>query len=573
MRHYGNIANIKLSKEDIVDVVIGGSPCQGLSVAGKRAGLNDERSGLFMEQIRITKEMRELDKRINGRTGESVRPRYGIWENVPGALSSGTPKGEDFRIVLEEFCRIADPEVRIPSYPAGGWPSSGIIVADEWSVAWRILDNQYWGKTIRDRDTGNLLQMGAPQRRRRIALVADFGGTSAGKILFESESMCGDYRQSEEAREGTTDDAQGSVGGNSSVRCLNPWDIQSHRIYDSDGSFASLYSAGTSGAQNCGVLIENAEECACGFLGKNGSKAFSIGYSVESTPTLRCTQIPDVVIPINEQIVTRHKAIGKGTGLGIGKENDPAFTIQAAHPHAVCYANVFRSGSCAHFVEGEFGTLKKSGGDCGGRSETLVVCQKHDQQSLVFDMTHANDVKRKYKDICPTLQHRMGTVGNQIPIKVDETQEPRKYVVRRITPLECSRLQGLPDCDGGWCNVPPQETVTDEELSFWKPLWDDWCAINGVKPKTDNQIIKWLKKPISESAQYEMYGNGIARPPWQFVCGRVSRQYDEAPTMCSLFDGTGSFPLIWESINGKGTAVWSSEVNPDAVRVSKYRIG
>ena len=120
MRHYGNIANIKLSKEDIVDVVIGGSPCQGLSVAGKRAGLNDERSGLFMEQIRVTKEMRELDKRINGRTGESVRPRYGIWENVPGALSSGTPKGEDFRIVLEEFCRIADPEIRIPAYSVGG---------------------------------------------------------------------------------------------------------------------------------------------------------------------------------------------------------------------------------------------------------------------------------------------------------------------------------------------------------------------------------------------------------------------------------------------------------------------
>ena len=197
----------------------------------------------------------------------------------------------------------------------------------------------------------------------------------------------------------------------------------------------------------------------------------------------------------------------------------------------------------------------------------------HDQQAVVYDMTHACDVVREYTDVCPTLQHRMGTGGNQIPIKVDEGQKPRKYVVRRITPLECSRLQGLPDCDGGWCNVPPQETVTDEELLFWRPLWDDWCVINGVKPKTDNQIIKWLKKPIAESAQYEMYGNGIARPPWQFVCGRVSRQYDETPTMCSLFDGTGSFPLIWESINGKGTAVWSSEVNPDAVRVSKYRIG
>ena len=131
MKHYGNIVNIKLTKEDIVDVVIGGSPCQGLSVAGKRAGLSDERSGLFMEQIRITKEMRELDKRINGRTGESVRPRYGIWENVPGALSSGTPKGEDFRIVLEEFCRIADPKVRIPAYSAGG---GGLTAESSWQM-------------------------------------------------------------------------------------------------------------------------------------------------------------------------------------------------------------------------------------------------------------------------------------------------------------------------------------------------------------------------------------------------------------------------------------------------------
>lgn len=520
MRHYGNISQIVIQPEDIVDVCIGGSPCQGLSVAGKRAGLEDERSGLFLEQIRVTKEMRELDKRINGHTGESVRPRYAVWENVPGAFSSN--KGEDFRCVLESFAQIADPEVRIPVYSGGGgWPNSGLIVADGWSIAWRVLDTQYWGKTIRDRDTGNVLQVGTPQRRRRIALVADLGGRSAGKVLFESESMRGDSCQSEEAWEGTAADADGSVGGNGGVRCLNPWDVQSHMVYADDGAFASLYSASASGAQNCAVLIRNGDKSAKLFNGSN----FGVWKS------------DDVIAPLTTKSC---KAV-RGDTPPCGSRDESILHGKWAARRMAEISNTL---------------------DC-----------MHDQQAVCYDMTHACDVVREYKDVCPTLQHRMGTGGNQIPIKVDDAKPPRKYMVRRITPLECSRLQGLPDCEGGWCNVPPQESVSKEDLAFWRPLWNDWCAINGIKPKTDNQIIKWLMKPISESAQYEMYGNGIAKPPWQFVCQRVSEQYSNSPTMCSLFDGTGSFPLIWESINGKGAAVWSSEVNPDAVKVSKYRIG
>lgn len=376
--------------------------------------------------------------------------------------------------------------------------------------------------------------MGAPQRRRRIALVADFGGTSAGKILFESESMCGDSRQSEESRKGTTDDAEGSVGRNGGTWGIKSFDAYQHHNWRESETFGTLTTAGAtvrgdtplvvSYRVDCRVLIEKAEEQAELINGSN----FGVWKQ------------EDVVAPLTTKSC---KAVRGDTPLVVTKET-PAY----------CMGN----GQLGGMTMAEFANTL----DC-----------MHDQQAVVYDMTHACDVVREYTDVCPTLQHRMGTGGNQIPIKVDEAQKPRKYVVRRITPLECSRLQGLPDCDGGWCNVPPQDTVTDEELSFWRPLWDDWCAINGVKPKTDNQIIKWLKKPISESAQYEMYGNGIARPPWQFVCGRVSGQYEKAPTMCSLFDGTGSFPLIWESINGKGTAVWSSEVNPDAVRVSKYRIG
>lgn len=129
MIHKGNIANITITQADVVDCVIGGSPCQGLSVAGKRLGLSDERSGLFMEQIRIIKEMREVDKR-SGRSGINVRPRWGVWENVPGALSSGTPKGEDFRIVLEEFIKIADPTATVPRPARGG----GTIVGALWEM-------------------------------------------------------------------------------------------------------------------------------------------------------------------------------------------------------------------------------------------------------------------------------------------------------------------------------------------------------------------------------------------------------------------------------------------------------
>ena len=166
MKHLGDITKIKGCNAPIVDCVIGGSPCQDLSVAGKRAGLAGERSGLYMEQIRIIKEMRHKDEQC-GRTGESIRPRYMVWENVPGAFSSN--KGKDFAAVLEEAIKVADPEAPDVPVPEKGWPTSGCIMGDHWSVAWRVLDAQFWG---------------VPQRRRRIALVADFGGQSAPEILF-----------------------------------------------------------------------------------------------------------------------------------------------------------------------------------------------------------------------------------------------------------------------------------------------------------------------------------------------------------------------------------------------------
>ena len=179
MKHYGDITKISGYDLPIVDVITGGSPCQDLSVAGKRAGLAGQRSGLFMEQMRIVKEMRERD-RASGRTAWAVRPRFMVWENVPGAFSSGQPKGSDFAAVIEEIIKVAEPDASVSvCVPNGGWTKSGCYYAEDgsWSVAWRVHDAQFWG---------------VPQRRKRIALVADFGGLSAPEVLFERKGLRGD---------------------------------------------------------------------------------------------------------------------------------------------------------------------------------------------------------------------------------------------------------------------------------------------------------------------------------------------------------------------------------------------
>ena len=194
MKHLGDITKINGAEIEPVDVITAGSPCQDLSVAGKRAGLAGERSGLFMEQMRIIKEMREHDA-ASGRTDEFIRPRYMVWENVPGALSSN--KGDDFRCVLEETAKIIQEDAVIPGPPKGGWPYSGCIMGDGWSIAWRIHDAQFWG---------------VPQRRKRIALVADFGGASAPEILFVRKGLSRDTEPSKQTRQSIARDSSEGFG-------------------------------------------------------------------------------------------------------------------------------------------------------------------------------------------------------------------------------------------------------------------------------------------------------------------------------------------------------------------------
>jgi len=196
MIHVGDITKLNGAELPPVEIICGGSPCQDLSVAGARAGLAGARSGLFMEQVRIVKEMRTQDE-LRGRTARSVRPRIMVWENVPGAFSSGEPKGEDFRIVLEEICRVKCDSVSVARPDAGKWESAGrILLGADFSLAWRVLDAQYWG---------------VAQRRRRIFLVADFGGRAAPKILFEHNSVPWHPSQSFGAGQGTASAAQGGA--------------------------------------------------------------------------------------------------------------------------------------------------------------------------------------------------------------------------------------------------------------------------------------------------------------------------------------------------------------------------
>ena len=218
MKHVGDITKIRGYDVEPVNVIIGGSPCQDLSIAGRRAGLGGERSGLFMDQIRVIKEMRIIDAIIRGRTGKDIRPRFMVWENVPGAFSSN--KGADFGAVLQETARIIVKESPALSVPKKGWPTAGCIAGMgdggvEFSIAWRVFDAQFWG---------------VPQRRRRIALVADFGGLSAPEILFERESVSGDHAPCRTPKETVTAYVENRAVADDSVLAagFNGWKESDH---------------------------------------------------------------------------------------------------------------------------------------------------------------------------------------------------------------------------------------------------------------------------------------------------------------------------------------------------------
>ena len=541
MQHLGDITKLDGATIEPVWCVTGGSPCQDLSIAGKRAGLAGARSGLFMEQIRVIKEMREHDKQL-GWAGELIRPRYMVWENVPGALSSN--KGRDFAAVLEETIRIVEPEAPGIEVPAKGWPTWGGYrdVDGRWSVAWRVHDAQHWG---------------VPQRRRRIALVADFGGDTAHEILFERTGVSGDLKPRGEAGERPAGNAESGVNpavarsltaradGSPCIDrgpnivcspypggCMTPWDAQSQRVYDENGVSPTLSSRENSGLNRQAVL------CAAFKLG-NSEQARSIGYQEELSPTLNAERggnNPAVVAP-----------------AAYGICSYASNSMMSGNPHSGIYeADTSR-------------TLDLNGGNPACNQGGIAVVQQ------VFDMAHAYDVIRECGETAPSLQARMGAGGNQVPLtygigngQTNEAQgmvteraqtlntmhdaqsvmyvSPARdaLVVRRLTPLECERLQGFPD---GWTDI------------------GDYIDSTGKKRKT------------SDSARYKALGNSIALPFWRWMFGRMAAYLPEGATLGSLFDGIGGFPLCWEDVHGTGTAIWASEIEEFPIAVTKKRFG
>ena len=466
MLHLGDITKISGYEVPIVDCVIGGSPCQDLSVAGKRAGLDGERSSLFLEQLRIIKEMRDRDVR-DGRTNESVRPRYMLWENVPGAFSSHG--GEDFRRVLEEAAKVVDQDAVIPMPPKNKWSKSGCIMGDGWSIAWRVCDAQFWG---------------VPQRRSRIALVADFGGESASEILFVRKSLQGDTDESRTKRKGSASNTQNGIGiqdSNGSVK-----------VYDARGNGDGEVCCTITGDHENRVTDYTALVCGCDV------------YNLSLTGRVVCplttcsggsTSTGPSVIVLDRSAYNQ----GKNAKFNIGIDEDGvAFSHIAKGPGAVCYivdqgggkssASVVKTVDCRNGTEDE----------CNNRL-----------QSVAAHSLNGNNVVR---------------IGLE---------------VRRLTPLECERLQGYPD---GWTDI-------------------------GEYVNT-----KGKKKKVSDAERYKALGNSIALPSWKWVLKRLCACYERDATMASLFDGIGGFPHLWEQINGKGSCLWASEIEDFPMAVTKERI-
>jgi len=305
MKHFGDITKIDGSKVPIVDIITGGSPCQDLSIAGKRAGLQGERSGLFMEQIRVIKEMHDECRRTN----KPIRPRIMVWENVCGALSSGNPNGEDFRIVLEETARVVDSNASIPRLPSGeSWSNAGCILGDRWSIAWRVHDAQFWG---------------VPQRRRRIALVADFRGQCAPEILFERESLSRNTQEDKGKEQTDTANSRTS---------LNP-------------------------------TISFQERAGCDGGAKESSYNVTEQGPCQQSTTNMCST---VAIEGNGQ---RNSHNGDGYA-----ETDKMYTLNTVERHSVAYS---QDAYDKYTETDKAATIKQSGGVYGGGSEALIVSRRN----------------------------------------------------------------------------------------------------------------------------------------------------------------------------------------------------
>lgn len=554
VKHYGDVNKLNGGDLEPVDVVTFGSPCTALSVVGLRHGLHGTQSVLFFQAIRIIREMRE---KTNGQY-----PRWAVWENVPGALSS--QNGRDFREVLESLIRIKDPEADVPMPDAGGrhavptssedttvpqertqhaekrdgrhgkWMHAGEIMGDGYSLAWRVLDAaQGWG---------------VAQRRKRVFAVLDLDGSCAGKVLFESEGVSGYTPPRPEARKGAARGAEESAGA-------------------AGGKISSTF----------------------GFCTEHSAESRGIGYEAERSPTLRAGVVPGIAIQYNptasrikisEDGICQTLCSLMGTGgnqvpltmmekkaYGIG--SDQSHAMLSKNPHAGIYeAETSRTLDCnggnaccnqggmlvvesVAFVQNQRDELREPGGQSG----TISASPGSQTANRTYCMTTGSftqldgDVAppimaKDFKDppvvgrddpayaldrACFTsgenAQYRMNITEEKAPTLVAEgpsavASPDTEYLVRRLTPGECCRLQGYPD---GWCENLKSPAPSNRETDRWEAIFEEYRQAigKGSKPKTRRQIIKWLQNPHTDSAEYKAYGNSVAVPCVFFILAGI----------------------------------------------------
>lgn len=417
VKHYGDIRTLKGDELEPVDIITMGSPCQDISIAGRREGLAGSRSGLFYEGIRIAEEMR--------RATHGSKPRYIVWENVYGAFSSNG--GADFAAVLAAFAGLAGEAVAAPRPQK--WTGAGELVGDHFSVAWRLLDAQYWG---------------VPQRRRRVYLVVDLAGGRAGKVLFDSEGVSGYSPQGFRSWQRTATAAQSGAGAAGGTLSDTPKTLQ--------------IRAGCEGGGK-GPLVQD-----------------------DKSATLTC---------VNSQTLFQPRVYGVCS--------KSSFAMLSDNPHA-------------GFYEAETARTLDTRGPTPARNQGgMAVVESVPPAYATSKNSFHLDVQ---KDVADTL------------VAVDYKDPPRVlanpyYIVRKLTPTECARLQGFPD---GWCKDLGTAEPTVEDIAFWRDVFETYRKALGkhTKPKTERQIVKWLKQPHTDSAEYRLWGNGVALPCVYFVLAGIA---------------------------------------------------
>lgn len=491
--------------------------CQDMSIAGKRNGLEGERSGLFHQAIRIVKEMRKAT--------DGKYPRYLVWENVPGAFSSNN--GEDFRTVLEELVSIRQEGVSLPRPKE--WTRAGEVMGDGFSIAWRVLDAVNWG---------------VPQRRKRIYLVADLDGGRAGKILFESEGMSRYSAEGFKAwQEAARDPGAGApLTGSCRTLCLN--DQGGNRMDVTEGETTTLRAE----SHHPPIVLKKSEEA----LFENHAQDARYTGPLENGPSITArygtggNNQPLVVSPKTLKIRCGKEGGGKGAliqdnvSATLGCNNDQtlfqpkAYGICAKTSHSMMSDNPesgFYEASSARTLDNNGGnptcnqggmavvafegngtrpSHRGSGASDSGEMYTLNATEVH---GVVYTASKASFFTTAHKDTADTL---VATDYKDPPL-INEGE----YIVRRLTPTECARLQGFSDW---WCSDLGTDDPSPEELEFWKEVFETHRRVvtHAKKPRTETQIRKWLKDPHTDSAEYKMWGNGVALPCVFFVLAGIA---------------------------------------------------